>query len=94
MWQILCSVLEKPREIKQSHCSQINHNVDCETQRNFNTQKWWLWEGPLSCSKYLRVAELITSKKERVVRFLKFREDSVKVELKSLYMYYCAWDDK
>lgn len=42
---------------------------------------------PLSCSKNLRVAELITSKKEKVVRFLKFREDSVKVELKSLHIY-------
>lgn len=40
MCQILHSVMEKPRGIKQSHCSQISHNIDYETGREeISTQR-------------------------------------------------------
>lgn len=64
MCQILCPVLEKNREIKQSHCSQISHNLDCEagqeeisTQRNDGYEEIplktpFMWQKFKSCRTY------------------------------------------
>lgn len=83
--------MEKPRGIKQSHCSQISHNIDYETGREeISTQRNDGYEEiPLKISFMQQKFESFRTYhfQKRKGRVLKCREDSIKVELKSLYMY-------